>query len=420
MHRSTSSAGPEHEKFTEWAISQGIQINGVAPTRFPGQGVGIAAQRKIHAGEVVVRVPISEMLTIKSVPSTFREKFPDNIPVQGLYAAYICCTEEFQDRYAPWRAVWPSRQDLGQILPTLWPQLLKGSASGRSVSSLSYPLLPPSISGSWNTISKRPIKHAYTAEHQNLLPEQEKRLDKAYHIVKQVLQDVDKDLYTYYWLIVHTRSFHYIPAGTSPPKDHNDAMALCPFGDYFNHIDEGGCEVSFDNDYYTFRTSKSYDKGEEIFISYGNHSCDILLTDYGFIPAVNKWDDLFLDDIILKDFSSKKIEALSIDRYLGNYQITTKGPCFRTEVAACMKYMTLDDWNQYILGYQPASFDQRKTNSIIAAWIHEYIHEAEVAISKLTALRRSRKYGGEPQFDVISMRWKQIVELCNAVLKTVD
>ncbi|PGH34817.1 hypothetical protein GX50_02378 [[Emmonsia] crescens] len=420
MIRSTSSAGPEHEKFTEWAISQGIQINGVAPTRFPGQGVGLAAQRKIHVGEAIVGVPISAMLTIKSVPSTFREKFPDDIPVQGLFAAYLCCTKEFQEKYAPWRAVWPSLQDFEESLPILWSQHLKGGVSGGSDSGLPFHLLPPSISGSWNTITKKPIKHAYTTEHQNLLPEQKKRLDKAYQIVKQVFQDIDKDLYTYYWLIVNTRSFHHIPAGVSAPEDHNDAMALCPFGDYFNHTDEYGCEVSFDNHHYTFKTSKSYEKGEEIFISYGNHSGDVLLTDYGFVPAENKWDDLFLDDIILKDLSPKNIEDLSIERYLGNYQITTKGPCFRTEVAACMRYMTPDDWNRYILGYQPASFDQTKTNSIIATWIREYIREAEVAISQLTALRRSRKYLGEHQYEVIFRRWKQIVELCNGTLKAVD
>ncbi|QSS54003.1 SET domain-containing protein [Histoplasma capsulatum var. duboisii H88] len=415
MHHSPSSAGPEHEKFTEWAISQGVEINGVAPAQFPGQGVGIAAQRNIDVGEVIVRVPIGLMLTTKSIPSKFREKFPDNIPVQGLYAAYICCTEEFQEKFAPWRAVWPSRQDFEDTLPILWAQRLKGIKT----SGPSYPLLPSSISGSWNTIAKRPIKCAYTAEHQNLLPEQEKRFDKAYRVIKQVFQNIDKDTYTYYWLIVNTRSFHHIPVGTSAPEDRYDAMALCPFGDYFNHIDEGGCEVSFNDNFYTFKTSRAYEKGEEIFISYGNHSGDVLLTDYGFIPAQNKWDDLFLDDIILKDFSSKDIEALRIDRYLGNYRITSEGPCYRTEVAACMKYMTPGDWNSHILGYQPASFDQRKTNLIIAAWIRAYIHESEVALSKLTALQQDGKYRGEPQFKIIYMRWKQIIELCNGALKAV-
>lgn len=181
------------------------------------------------------------MLTTKSIPSKFRETFPDNIPVQGLYAAYICCAEEFQEKFAPWRAVWPSRQDFEDTLPILWTQCLKGIKT----SGPPYSLLPSSISGSWNTIAKRPIKCAYTAEHQNLLPEQEKRLDKAYRVIKQVFQDIDKDTYTYYWLIVNTRSFHHIPVGTPAPEDRYDAMALCPFGDYFNHIDEGGVSNTY-------------------------------------------------------------------------------------------------------------------------------------------------------------------------------
>lgn len=84
-----------------------------------------------------------------------------------------------------------------------------------------------------------------------------------------------------------------------------------------------------------------------------------------------------------------------------------------------MKYMTPDDWNSHILGYQPASFDQRKTNLIIAAWIRAYIHESEVALLKLTALQLDGKYRREPQFKIIYMRWKQIIELCNGALKAV-
>lgn len=45
---STDSApGDEHEQFTQWAISQGIVINGIAPARFPGRGLGMVATRSI-------------------------------------------------------------------------------------------------------------------------------------------------------------------------------------------------------------------------------------------------------------------------------------------------------------------------------------------------------------------------------------
>ncbi|PGG97312.1 hypothetical protein AJ79_09243 [Helicocarpus griseus UAMH5409] len=417
MVRSTPSAGPEHEVFTEWAKSQGIEINGVAPTRFPGQGVGLAAQRKIHAGELILRVPVKAMLSIESVPSAFRQKFPENIPLQGLLAAYLCCTEESREKYALWRAVWPSREDFEEFLPILWPQNLRG---GSSDSAHSCPSLPPSISGSWNTIRKKSMRRKYTAEHQSILLQQESRLDKAYQIVKKVFEDIDKDLYTYYWLIANTRSFYFVPAGVSPPEDHNESMALCPFGDYFNHSAESGSKVTFNDEQYMFRTLRSYEKGEEIFTSYGNHSSDTLLAEYGFIPTENKWDALFLDDIVLKGLSSENIEDLSIDKYLGNYQITASGPCYRTEVVACMKYMNSDDWRSYILGYQPACFDQKKTNAIIAGWIREYIHEAEVAISRLTALQGSREFRGERRIEVIVTRWKQIAELCKQALRACE
>lgn len=46
------SLGPTHVAFEEWAKDCGIKINGVGATRFYGQGLGIAALRKID-----VRLP---------------------------------------------------------------------------------------------------------------------------------------------------------------------------------------------------------------------------------------------------------------------------------------------------------------------------------------------------------------------------
>jgi len=40
--------GEEHVAFMRWAISQGVEINGVAPARFPGRGLGMMALRAIE------------------------------------------------------------------------------------------------------------------------------------------------------------------------------------------------------------------------------------------------------------------------------------------------------------------------------------------------------------------------------------
>jgi hypothetical protein len=34
-----------HEKFTEWAIEKGVEINGIRPHRFEGRGLGIIAEK---------------------------------------------------------------------------------------------------------------------------------------------------------------------------------------------------------------------------------------------------------------------------------------------------------------------------------------------------------------------------------------
>jgi len=40
-------AGEKHDRFTQWAKERGVKINGVAPARFPGRGLGIAAKKDI-------------------------------------------------------------------------------------------------------------------------------------------------------------------------------------------------------------------------------------------------------------------------------------------------------------------------------------------------------------------------------------
>lgn len=40
-----------HEEFTEWALAQGLNLNGIAIHRFPGRGVGIIAEKELNVCE---------------------------------------------------------------------------------------------------------------------------------------------------------------------------------------------------------------------------------------------------------------------------------------------------------------------------------------------------------------------------------
>ncbi|KAL4894164.1 SET domain-containing protein [Aspergillus ambiguus] len=409
--------GEDHERFTKWALSQGIEMNGVSPARFPGRGLGMIATRDIEADEAIVVVPLKAMLTIEHLPASFTDKFPPGTPVHAVLAAFFSNGDpEDLSEYDLWQKTWPTRQDFQDSMPVLWPQWLRGSdpQSPRAT------FLPPSISGAWNTITKRESVLEYESSHQNLLPQQQKRLQQAWDSIVAVFPNTDRGSFIYHWLIVNTRSFYYLMPGQERPDDRNDAMAMLPFADYFNHSDVA-CNVKFDGEKYVFRAIKHYDEGEEIYMSYGHHPNDFLLTEYGFYLDENESEVIYLDDIIFQDLSPALHEELDLQQYYGNYQVTVEGACYRTEIAACIKYMALDDWRNYALGYSAKGVDADKTTAIIKEWIAAYANEAHTTTSLLkNAASGEQDPKNQEKLAWLLRRWRQIEDLCKTATEAVS
>ncbi|CRG82956.1 SET domain-containing protein 4 [Talaromyces islandicus] len=424
---SFSSPGEEHTSFMQWSLAQGVEINGVEPARFPGRGLGMVASRDIQANEVMVSVPVSVMLSVDTIPRSFIDLFVDHeIPLQGLLAAFLTHGKpEALKKYSLWKATWPTRQDFEDTMPILWPEKLRVSNSSSSSPvdlTTSSITLPPAASGLWNTFRKRPLVQGYKTKHQNQLAQQEKRLQAAWKGVIAVFPDTDWDTFVYYWLIVNTRCFYYVKPGEEPPEDVNEAMTLVPFADYFNHKDDAQCDVEFDGEKYTFQATKSYEKGEEIYMSYGAHPNDLLLIEYGFFLQENESDTLYLDDIIFRDLTTAEKEELIFQQYYGNYQITPEsGPCFRTEVAASMKCMSRRAWQNYIQGRGNAAPNSVKVNSIIRGWIEVYLKEASVTIENLEAMLKAETVDSTiSKIKVLIDRWNQIKHLCDETVSKLD
>lgn len=186
----------------------------------------------------MVTVPLSAMFTINSIPGSFISNFPDGTSVHAILAAFLTHgdSEDLQ-RYNLWRKAWPERRNFEESMPILWPEALRNSNSDESKESALRAFLPPSISGSWNSFRKQRSHFEYESSHQNLLAEQEKRLKIAWDTVVAIFPETDWKIFSYHWLIVNTRSFYFLMPGQEPPEDRNDAMALVPFADYFNHSD---------------------------------------------------------------------------------------------------------------------------------------------------------------------------------------
>lgn len=185
-------------------------------------------------------MPTSALLTVNSVPERFKA-LHDGISVHGLLASFLAFGGNETLQYSPWKASWPTLQELRESMPILWPDFLQeslddGGNPSTVITGLIEPafILPPLIGGRWRSM---PEYNARSDE--GLLYRQQQRLMADWEIVSKAFPNKTLPEYIYFWLVVNTRSFYFDALGGQLPESHNDRMVLCPFIDYFNHNDHG-------------------------------------------------------------------------------------------------------------------------------------------------------------------------------------
>lgn len=270
----------------------------------------------------------------------------------------------------------------------------------------------------------------------------------------QVIHPVDaacsREAYLYAWLLVNTRTFYFVTPKTEklPKEDH---MALQPVADLFNHTDKGGCNVTFDHDgSFSFKTTKPYEKGEEVHISYGSHSNDFLLVEYGFVLESNLWDEVNLDDAIIPSLTSStrrpgRKEALEEVGYWGNYVLDRETVCHRTQVAVRLLLtgcgtqnprngnMSMEDWRRFVTGYDGKEIVQQTVDSILAKLLESYLmvvaeemaeiegiefgedKEAADGLDEKNKTTTTTKMN-QTRRDLLLKRWSQIEDLVTATI----
>ena len=147
-------------------------------------------------------------------------------------------------------------QDFQESMPILWPSCMEEPfdnygklrhVDGRREDPAF--ILPPAITGRWAHYQMREFRNA-----RDIAPlyRQENKLRADWDIVSKVFPNETLAAYTYYWLIVNTRSFYFKVSDHTAAQDHEECMVLCPFIDYFNHNDHGvsfGLEAIGENKY---------------------------------------------------------------------------------------------------------------------------------------------------------------------------
>ncbi|KAL4812737.1 hypothetical protein BDW67DRAFT_193228 [Aspergillus spinulosporus] len=418
----STPAGSNHTAFTEWAVSHGIEINGIAPARFPGRGLGMIATQTIQENEIMLSVPANLLLTRDSIPESFVSLFPADATNHAILVGFLVHGDsKSQPGLDVWKSVWPSWEDFEKSMPIFWPEWLRASNSDLkppaqdrnnensrnipdSKSGPELSLLPPSISGLWNSAldplrnTPTPTPHAnskqsysYETRYQNLLQRQEKRLHDTYDAIQSVFPETDWKDVAYSWAIINSRSFYYVSPGKNEPNDWNDAIGMVPFADYFNHRDDASCEVTFNGGSYIFRAD-------------------------GFYLNDNPSDRVYLDDIILPKLTRSEKKELAERECFGNYEITASGANRNSMAAASIKYMSRQKWRDYVDGISQQGFDVSRTAGVIRGWIEVYLQECTTTIASLVELSKFEKK--EDRLDLILSRWKQIHRLCERAIES--
>lgn len=159
------------------------------------------------------------------------------------------------------------------------------------------------------------------------------RYEKDVEVVSGILKDTPfftRELFLWAWMCINSRCLYMeMPQG----KDSRDNLTLAPFVDFLNHLSEDQCGIKIDPHGFQVVTSSLYSPQQELYFSYGPHSNEFLLCEYGFALPENKWNYVEVTDYIVPLLRPQHVAYLKLVGYYGDYTVNGDGMSFRTEVA---------------------------------------------------------------------------------------
>ncbi|KAK8061263.1 Ribosomal lysine N-methyltransferase s.t1.c11 [Apiospora phragmitis] len=429
-----------HEQLLQWAEAKGVKLDGIAPQRLPGRGMGIVATRSIQPDEILLEVPARCLRSIETVPKSLSRRLPHDISVHGLLAADLAL--DASDTYAAWNAVCPTPADFASM-PLHWPPALQELLPGPARALLARQRAK--VERDWAAASKLFLSPP--------LP-----LPPLYHLTPIVTW---KQKFVHAWLLVNTRTFyHESPRLRRRAKE--DRMVLQPVADLFNHAGSrtGWCHVTFDAASFTVRADRRYSPGDEVRICYGRHGGDLLLVEYGFVLGSddndddesnngngdddgrsstssgkedwleeNCWDEVGLDDVLLPRLSDSAKEKLSEVGFLSGYVLDAGTVCYRTQVAlralCCLPTGREEEWRRFLEDGEDAdAARQAEVDRVFVGMLEEYRAQTiGKTISQVAAMddSSSEEGGGGPsskaQRELLCKRWRHVDRLVRITIE---
>ncbi|VUC31159.1 unnamed protein product [Clonostachys rosea] len=365
------------DEYLHDAKGNDVQVNGVTPRVIDGRGIGMVATRGLEEGEVIMTIPTTAIRSLHTVPEDISMKLPPDMSIHGLLAAEIAL---HKNSSRVWSQIVPTWEDFENTIPFMWPEELQK-------------LLP--------------------AEAKSLLAKQKARFEVDWDAFQTVYPKQAEQSYLYAWFLVNTRTFFYETPEMELYPWH-DRLAMLPVADLFNHSDVG-CEVSIRESGYSITADRHYDAGEEVFTSYGDHSNDFLLAEYGFVMRENQWDKVSLDDLIIPKLIAVQKSALKENGYCGDL-VLHKGSEKSDAVFIALRVLCCEtfDWQKFVDGEEDVEGSLAKGIALLPGLLRECKHQSNAMKRKVRGLST----GNDCQKQLLWQRWEQIEKLAELLVKT--
>lgn len=290
--------------------------------------------------------------------------------IHGLLAAELALRKH---EIPEWIALMPSLEDFTSSLPFLWPDSLRALLPSPTASISA--MHDDRFQGDWRLFSAG-------------FPS----------------NDADaRDNYLHAWCLVNTRSFYFETPDMLRYPWH-DRLTLLPVADMFNHAGQG-CAVQFAPEGHRVFTDRAYRAGEELCTSYGEHTNDYLLGEYGFIMEQNQWDNICLDDEIVPKLDAKQTAALKEIGRFGDFNFRPDGvePESNLESALRMLCPVSPKPRKSPKEYAPKS----PQDEFLSKLLTEKLNHATATLAKIQALQ----VGSAVQKGLLERRWEQIRQI---------
>jgi hypothetical protein len=313
-------------------------------------------------------IPTKAILSLDSVSPSISTRLPATMSIHGLLAAQLAASDDAQITLR--KDTMPMVQSFTESTPIFWvPELQQ--------------YLPE---GAKKLVAKQAVSFR-----------------RDWDAFTQGFPGISRQDYLHCWFLVGTRAF-YNETDRTLRYPWEDRLALLPVADMFNHADVPGCTVAFSAESYTVTARQSYQEGDEVHISYGEHSNDFLLAEYGFIMDGNQWDSVHLGELMLSKLETRDQEALR-EQGLDNLTLSPKsGLDDASEDGQGASLRRFMDQHMLLAATRGNAAGQMEYRGAFAVVLAEILHD----IRQIKADVQLAQIASEAQKTLLLRRWSQI------------